>query len=295
MIGSRFTPRLDLPLGRDASGRLLPWIIALMVYLSALGGIALVLLGDTLGGWHRSLATTMTLQLPAEASAARIETALAALRQTPGVVSVHELSADETAALIRPWLGTSIPVSSLPLPHLIDIRINPDARIDFAMLNKQLNSIDPEAQLEGNQAALERLQRFAVRIEAMIAAGIAVTALLLILTVIFTARTGLAIHQPVVEILHLLGAPDRYIAAQFQTHALWLGLRGGIVGAAAAAATIAVLGRVMAGVSLPLPVASAVLADWRPWSLLIGAAVGAGLVAMVTARATIARRLARMP
>ena len=40
--------RLDLPLRQDASGRFLPWIIALMVYLAAAGGVMLIWLGDAL-------------------------------------------------------------------------------------------------------------------------------------------------------------------------------------------------------------------------------------------------------
>lgn len=296
MIGTWISrSRYKLPFGRDASARLLPWIIALMVYLSALGGVGLILLADTLRGWDQSLASAMTLQVPAETSAARMETTLATLRQTAGVVSVNELTADETARLVQPWLGPSVSIASLPLPHLIDIRVDPDATIDFVALRKHLAAIAPGARLDENRSALDRLQHFGVQIQGLIGGGMAVVAVLLVLTVVLTARTGLAIHRPMVEILHLLGAPDRYIAQQFQTHALWLGLRGGIIGALAAAATVVAVVQSGAAASLPLPVASAGLADWRPWGLLVAAALAAGLVAMVTARATIARQLARMP
>jgi cell division transport system permease protein len=288
-------PRLDLPLGRDATHRFLPWIIALMVYLAVIGGVGLMLLGDTLHEWSRSLSTTMTVQLPADSSAGRIDTAVAMLKQTPGIAEVHLLGADETARLIAPWLGSGVAVESLPLPHLIDLHIATSAQIDVAALKQKLTQIDPGAELADHRSALLELRDFAVKVEGIIGAGVAIVALLLVLTVVFSARTGLAIHQPVVELLHLLGAPDRYIARQFQTHALWLGLRGGIIGGIAAAVTIVVLGRAAASISLPLPIAAPGLLDWRPWALLVAAAIAAGLVAMLTARATIARRLARMP
>jgi cell division transport system permease protein len=286
-------PRLDLPLGCDPTGRFLPWIIALMVYLTVLGGVGLMLLGDTLGEWNQSLQTTMTVQLPADSSTGRIETAVAVLKQTPGVALVHLLGADETARLIAPWLGPDVSVDSLPLPHLVDVHLEPDANLDLAALKKKLMQVDPGAELADHRSALLELRGFAVKVEGLIGAVVAIVAVLLVLTVVFIARTGLAIHQPVVELLHLLGAPDRYIARQFQTHALWLGLRGGVIGAIAAAMTIVVLGRAAAAVSLP--VAAPGLLDWRPWALLIAAAIAAGLVAMATARATIAHRLARMP
>ena len=48
--------------------------------------------------------------------------------------------------------------------------------------------------------------------------------------VVFAVRTGLAIHSPVVELLHIMGATDAYVARQFQTHVAGLALRGGLVG-----------------------------------------------------------------
>jgi cell division transport system permease protein len=293
--GALIAPRLDLPFGRDATGRFLPWIIALMVYLAVLGGVGLMLLGDTLGEWDRSLSTTLTVQLPADTSAGRIETTVAALKQTKGVAEIHLLGADETARLIAPWLGPGVSADTLPLPHLIDLHLAPAAQVDLADLKQKLTEIDPGAELADHRSSLIELRGFAMKVEGIIGAGVAIVAVLLVLTVVFSARTGLAIHQPVVELLHLLGAPDRYIARQFQTHALWLGLRGGVIGGIAAAVTIVILGRAAGAISLPLPVAAPGLLDWRPWALLILATIAAGVVAMVTARATIARRLARMP
>jgi hypothetical protein len=36
------------------------------------------------------------------------------------------------------------------------------------------------------------------------------------------------------------------------------------------------------------------LADWRLWAIVAGAALAAGIVAMITARLAISRRLARL-
>ena len=117
--------RLDLPLRQDASGRFLPWIIALMVYLAAAGGVVLIWLGDALAQLELGIGQRLTLQVPADTSAARIETDPGALRQTKGVVSAHLLDQAETAKLLEPWLGQSVPLDTLPLPRLIDVRIEP--------------------------------------------------------------------------------------------------------------------------------------------------------------------------
>ena len=203
MIASLRLPRqlrLDLPLRRDASGRFLPWIIALMVYLAAMGGVGMIWLGDTLRRWDASLASALTLQLPSDASQPRIEMALGALRQTKGVIEAHLLQPDETAKLLQPWLGNSLATAALPLPRLIDVRIDPGAAIDYDALHKQLASIIPEAQLDNDRSWLGSVRAFALRVEAVITAGVIAVTALIVTIVIFTARIGLAIHRSVIEL-----------------------------------------------------------------------------------------------
>jgi cell division transport system permease protein len=298
MIGALRLPaqfRLDLPFQEDASGRFLPWIIALMVYLAAMGGIGLIWLNDSLNQWNASLASSLTLQVPADATQARIEMALGALKQTRGVISAHLLQPDETAKLLEPWLGNSVAVATLPLPRLVDIRIDPQATIDYTTLRQQLDSIVPNAQLDNNRSWLGTVRDFALRIEGIITAGVIAVTALIIAIIIFTARIGLAIHRSVIELLHLLGARDAYIARQFQVHALSLGLRGGVIGGAAAALTVMVLGPAGRMLELPMPINTHGLLDWRIWLLIVLTGLVAGAIAMATARITVLRQLARMP
>jgi cell division transport system permease protein len=287
--------RLDLPFQQDASGRFLPWIIALMAYLAAMGGVGLVWLGDTLSQWNASLASALTLQIPADASQPRVEMALAALKQTKGITSARVLQPDETAKLLQPWLGDSVAVTTLPLPHLVDVRIDPQATIDYTTLRQQLDSIVPNAQLENNRSWLGTVRAFALRIEGIITAGVVAVTVLIVIIIIFTTRIGLAIHRSVIELLHLLGARDAYIARQFQMHALSLGLRGGIIGGGAAALTVLVLGPAAHMLELPVPITTHGLLDWRIWLLIAVAAIAAGGIAMATARVTVLRQLARLP
>jgi cell division transport system permease protein len=287
--------RLDLPLRRDATSRFLPWIIALMVYLAAMGGVGLIWLGETLSQWNASLSSTLTLQIPADASQPRIDMALGALRQTKGVISAQLLQPEEAAKLLQPWLGNNVAIANLPLPHLIDIRVDPHMTIDYATLRSQLDTVIPGSQLDSSRSWLGSIRDFALRVEGVITAGVLAVTALIITIIIFTARIGLAIHRSVIELLHLLGARDAYIARQFQVHALSLGLRGGVIGAVAAALTVVILGPAAHMLALPLPIAAYGIFDWRIWLLLIAACLAAGVVAMVTARITVLRQLARMP
>src|SRR5690606_13282558 len=55
--------------------------------------------------------------------------------------------------------------------------------------------------------------------------GLAMAAL-----VIFATRAGLAARRGTIEVLHLIGAEDAYVARQFQRHVSRLALRGGLGG-----------------------------------------------------------------
>jgi len=286
--------RLDLPLRQDASGRFLPWIIALMVYLAAMGGVGLIWLSDTLGQWDASLESALTLQVPAGTTQARIDMALGALRQTKGVVSAQLLQPDETAKLLQPWLG-NVTLANLPLPRLIDVRIDPRVAIDYTTLHGQLTSVIPNSQLDNNRIWLGSVRDFGMRVEGVITAGVIVVTVLIITIIVFAARIGLAIHRSVIELLHLLGAQDGYIARQFQVQAFSMGLRGGVVGGIAAAVTVMILGPAGRMMALPIPIATYGIFDWRIWLLLIATGAAAGGVAMATARLTVLRQLARMP
>src|SRR3954465_6665855 len=56
--------RIDLPPAGDGSGRFLPWIIALMVYLAALALAGMMALHGAIERWDSALVGTLTVQLP---------------------------------------------------------------------------------------------------------------------------------------------------------------------------------------------------------------------------------------
>jgi cell division transport system permease protein len=112
-------------------------------------------------------------------------------------------------------------------------------------------------------------------------------------TVIFTTRMGISIHHDVIELLHLIGARDGYVAAQFQRQAMLLGLRGGVLGIVFAVATLYGLRHVAGRLETPLA-PDIPVAHWA-WGLLAAVPVATALIAMVTARLTALRELAKMP
>jgi cell division transport system permease protein len=293
--------RTTLPLDEDGSDRFLPWLIGLMVFLAALATGAGFAVDAALMRWDDGLRGTLTVQLPqptvgAPLSAPTIDQAVALLRGTAGIVSVKALDAQAEAQLMQPWLGDSVEAAQLPLPILIDVQRSEGAALDVADLTQRLVAIVPGATVETHGAWLEQLFRVALLIEIGAAGIVALIGLAAVLTVIFTTQTGLMIHAPIVDLLHLMGAADNYIARQFQWHAFRLGLRGGVIGLILALLAFGAL-RVAAeqGGDVATDLAPGMRLPIVAWVLVAVLPPVMGLVGLVTARLTVLRILARMP
>ncbi len=289
----------DIPLRRDGTVRLLPWLIAPMVYLATLALAGMLTLHGVLQGWEHGLAGTMTVELPpAPANDPSLGKALGVLRATPGVTSATALDRNAESKLLEPWLGTSITPDELQLPRLIDLRVSSGVNLDLAALRARLVAAVPGAVLDDHRRWLDRLYGLALSIEAAGLAVVAMVGMAAVLTVIFTTRAGLAVHHDVIELLHLMGARDLYIARQFEREAMRLGFSGGVAGLALAGLTLWALGHAAAATNVLgeeaklLPDLSLVL--WQ-WAVLILLPVAAGFAALLTARLTVMRALARMP
>jgi len=293
--------RLDIPFDRDSSVRFLPWIIGLMVYLAGLALAGTLVLNGALGRWDRSLSGTLTVQLPPAGDATGdggMGLVLELLRITPGVKSAEPLSRDATARLLEPWLGASLTPGELALPRLIDLRIDPAQPPDLAALRSRLVAAAPGLVLDDHRLWLDRLASLVLSIEATALAIVALIAGAAIMIVVFITRAGLAVHHATIEVLHLIGARDGYIAAQFERQALALGLRGGLGGLAATVATLLAIGQASTATTLLgtgarlLPALE--LQSWQ-WLLLTLPTLVTALIAMLTARFTVLRALAHMP
>lgn len=288
-----FSRRSDLPLERDALGGFLPWLIAFMVYLAIIALAGVLVLETMAGRWDKGMSGTLTVQIPATGKDddRRLEAAMGVIRAMPGVFHAEALDTGRLMALLEPWLGASAGIEDFPLPRLIDVEVASGSRVDAAALSRRLAAVAPGSTVDDHGVWLNRLIRLIRTAEILAAVVMALIGLACVGTVIFTTRTGLAIHQEAIEVLHLIGAQDKYVARQFANRALSLGLRGGVAGMALAAPTLLGLGALARSMEvLPDFSLSAV-----HWGVLAGLPLIAALIAMVTARVTVLRTLARMP
>ncbi|MBL27028.1 MAG: cell division protein [Rhodospirillaceae bacterium] len=294
-----FDRRSELSLKGDGSSRFVPWVIALKVYFAALaiaGGLGLQAAASGWDAGARAAVTLPAAEPVGEGEAAeppQVDAVLDVLNATQGIRSVRVVPKEEIADLLEPWLGEGNVVDGLPLPVLIDVEPDEARWVDWVGLEAQLKVADPRAELLTGKMWLGRLVDLARTIQ-----GIAVVVVVLVIlataaTVTLVTRAGLDSRADLVELLHLIGARDRYIARQFQWHAMLLGFRGGLLGIAFAAMTVAVfwlLSGPMESILLPR-----VRFDWTLAAAFVALPVVTALIAMATARRTVMRALARLP
>lgn len=292
--------RSDLPLKGDATSRFLPWLVALMVYLSAVAVAGTFVLSGLVGRWDHDVAGTLTVQVapvPGEAGEMltdeRVRQAVDLMRRTPGVTAARALDKQQLIALLEPWLGNAEVVRDLPLPRLIDVSVDPNDRLDLADLAEHLAQVVPGASLDDHRVWLSRLINLSRTTQWLAIAIVVLIGGVTSATVVYATRTGMAVHKGVIEVLHLIGAHDDYIARQFADRAFSLGFAGGLMGLGMAVPTLAAIGwaakRVEGGFlpSLALPVFG--------WVVIALLPLAAGALAMYTARLTVHGTLARMP
>lgn len=278
----------------------MPWVIAIMVLLTAIAAAAGLALGNLAAQASADLAGGVTVQVVNAAPAARARQAndaLAVLRETPGVARVRLVPAAEVNALLEPWLGTRSddPAAddALPVPALIDARL--DGPADGAALERlraRLTQVAPDARVDAQAGWLEPVFAALEALRWLAAALIALLALTTMAAVLLAARTALDSHRDTIEIVHMLGGTDTQIARVFQRSIAIDATAGGALGLALAVAVIVALGQRFE--ALGSGMASGAGLGWADW-LLLGLVPLAGVaLATVTARGAVLRALRRM-
>jgi len=228
---SRIVPRASM------QGRALVAVVAIMAFLASMTTGAVLLVRASAAEWQSDVSSEITVQVrpvPGRDMERDIAAVTEAVRTSPGILDVHPFTAEESAKLLEPWLGTGLSLDELPVPRMIVARVTPGESIDLANLRQRVAKAAPTASVDDHRAWIERMRTMT---GATVAAGLAVLALVIIATVIsvsFATRGAMAANRPIMEVLHFVGAGDRFIANRFLRHFLRLGLEGGAIGGGAA-------------------------------------------------------------
>jgi len=243
-LSAQTLSRVETPIVPRAtiSARALIAIIAIMTFLASLTTGVVMLVRAAANEWQADVAREFTIQIrPVAGHDIEMEVVKAAViaRASAGIAEVRPYSKEETTRLLEPWLGSGLQIDDLPVPRLIVVRITPGAAPDLPQLRQTLAEQIPGVSLDDHRSFVDRMRAMT---RAVVVLGIGVMLLVLAATVLslaFATRAAIATNRPVIEVLHLIGAKDSFIARHFQQHFLRLGLEGGLIGSGGAIALFA--------------------------------------------------------
>lgn len=278
-----------------ATGMSLMLVVAAMCFLASLALGAALSVGGKARAWTNDLSGALTVEIKPSREMEpdeQVDAVMSVLSETPGVASATPLSLDDTAALLEPWLGGEILAEDLPLPRLVDVRVDPSSPPDLSALAIGIAAAAPGAALDTHRQWQSEIVGAARSAEWLAYAVLALVAATTVAIVVFATRAGLSANRDVVEVLHLIGARDGFIASEVQRHFLHLGFRGGLIGATLGALAFLALGLAGATGDLYLVSASGIGPEYLP--ALIAIPFAAALVAVLTARLAVFQTLERM-
>ncbi len=220
------------------AGNALTVVIAIMSFLACLTAGAVYMVNQSAQAWVNDIASEITVELD-PINTADIEKKMTLvslfLAKQKGITQVKPLTADDSAKLLEPWLGQSPAILALPIPRLIAVEIDRSNPPDIALIKDALTQNFEGVTLDDHrrwQAEIKTLTRSAAL------GGLAVLGLVAAATIaviVSATRSAMATNREIIEVLHFVGANERFISSEFERHFLGLGVRAGLVGALAAA------------------------------------------------------------
>ncbi|MDH7798047.1 MULTISPECIES: ABC transporter permease [unclassified Beijerinckia] len=295
-------PRLTLIPADSTASRALVIVIAIMTFLATLTGGGAMLIYQASQNWNSAISREMTIQVKPQLGRdieADVRKA-AAIARMPGFADVRVFTREESSRLLEPWLGAGLDLSELPVPRLIVLKLADDARPDLGALRTQLSQQVPNAALDDHHLWLDRLSTMSRALVVVAVVILLLVLLAMVLAVAFATRGAMAGSREIIDVLHFVGARNRFIAAEFQRHFLKLGLRGGLIGGVSALVIFYLAGLLTAW-WIASPEASQVEAMFGRFSLgfvgyltIIVISAGIALLTAAMSRSVVLHRLRRM-
>ena len=295
----------ELGLRRAISDRMLPFLVAAMGFLAALALSGWVGAASLAHSWQAGAEAVLTVQVPqpddpaAQGAGTRLVRVVATLRATPGIAEARPLGQAELAQLLRPWLGSGADRLAVPLPAVIAVRLA-NGGVDVDALTRQLSAVAPGTLTERHESWMRRLAILARSVQACAGAILLLVAAVAATVIAVATRAGLSSRREAIEIVHLLGATDGYIAGRFSARATLLAMLGGAVGALVALPVMLVLANLAAPLAggtgqmvMPSNLLTALPAPL--WLALPGLPLAAAAIGCLTAQVTVRRWLRHLP
>ena len=221
---------------RDSiAGSALVVVVAIMTFLACLTAGGALLVTEASQAWRTGVLGDLTIQVKPGASDDLdrvVERVVAVAAAQAGATNVHAYTAEDSRKLLQPWLGDGLDLTLLPVPRIVVVHLEGESEI--AALRAALGREVPGADIDDHRVWASRIGVMAGAVVFLAVAIFLLVIVAMATAVGFATRGAVAENRGVVEVLHFVGASDRFVANQFHGHFQRLGLQGAGIGGGAA-------------------------------------------------------------
>ncbi|MHA1525258.1 MAG: cell division protein FtsX [Alphaproteobacteria bacterium] len=218
---------------KGVAGKPLFLVVTVMSFLACITLGASLLVNQQIDNWTADIANEVTVQIrPIEGINidSQVTAAVSLLASTQGIANTLPMSAKETAALLEPWLGSGNVLDDLPIPRLISVRLDKNNPPDLKKLGQTLAAQVEGATLDDHRRWQSGLSRMADSLQIIAWAVIFLMVATTMSVIMFATRAAMAGNREIIEVLHLVGATENFIAYQIQKRFFALGMVSGLIG-----------------------------------------------------------------
>lgn len=279
------TPLLPTSDAREAA---LFFVVGALCFLAALAALTARGTYTAAQAWGAQIVGEVTVQLR-DSDRRAAEDAAELVAGLDGVETARLLSSEEVSEALKPYFGSGDMPAGLPLPLIIVVEaMDGDGTYLAAAIETALAAEGYDGRAASNWQYAGEVENL-LSVLRVIAMGIVILLSATAIAVIaFATHAALLARRDIVDVLHLSGAEDRYIAGLFERRFWILALQAGAGGAILAlmvAALIVFSGSASGEVEAQL--LPRLSLDFWDIVILLFAPIAAGLAARFAARVTV--------
>ena len=289
--------KTDIAFKTDLNKGFLPFITAFMVFVASIT-LATALIGNNIASdWNQHMNNNLTIQVlpdmkakyPSQEIEERISNITKILKQTPGVKSYYAMTKSETVNLLKPWIGDKIDIT---LPRIISVQISNVIPLNIKTLTKEIKDYSSLIKLETYENWMYEFKNTISAVQSLLGVIIILILLTTAITISYATKSGLNINKKVINIMHMVGATNKYIATQFSRQMMILAISGGSIGYLISCFVIIIMKSISRDISDGI-IANLEFSNYIYLQMLIIPII-AGIIAKISAMLTIKNELNKM-
>lgn len=292
----------EIPIDDEETSIFMYVLSSIYMYLFIIILAIVMSINTMVKSWEKDILGSITIQvspiedenkkIDADKTQEQLNKVLQFVENAEGVKSVHVIDDETVERLMTPWLGNKVDVNALPIPQLLDVQLKENAEINYDEMTRGLHKVTSNASIDNHRLWLNRLLKFAGSLKTLALSVLFMVIGICAFSIYYSTRTSLGINLNSIEILHIIGAQDDYIAKQYAKSYAKIGFFSGVIGLIFAIPSIVIVSKY--GISTGSGLLNSAGLSTFHWLLMMVTPLLSLFYAMGTAYYTVRKSLEKM-